>query len=309
VQLNVSGNADLATLLLAQSSLAMTPLATPKPTAAATTIQPDIMPLSTDIEAIPVLYDMTAPSEWLPLLPTPLVTAARSPFDARLLIYRLVLADEPTIRLAQQHLLEQEASAVLALTSHAIPCGLRLALVELTIPALKELTMVQYQAFHDKLWQLIQADEQTSFAEWLLYRMLKHQLAPHFSQQARQNIQYRELQALAPAIEQWLSYLSQQTDDATLCERIFAAGCSELSPLSLRLQPRPSQETLAESLDQLQLSSPAIRFRFLQALVKAIESDGKISSHEAELFQMLAYCLDCPLPPPQVFSDAKKTAH
>ena len=303
VQLKVAGSADLATLLLAQSTLATASVTAPKPTG-----QEKITPPIT-ADTPPVLYDMTAPSEWLPLLPEALVKAARSPFDARLLLYRLVLADELTARLKQRYLLGQEEAAVLALTQHTIPCGLRLALVELAIPALKELTATQYQAFHEMLWQLIMADQHTSFAEWLLYRMLTHQLTPHFSHEARQSIKYRELQAVAPAIEQWLSYLAQQADNAEQASHIFAAGCAALSLPSLNLQELPTQETLGNALDQLQQSSPTIRFNFLQALVKAIEFDGNISGHEAELFQMLAYCLDCPIPPPQVLSETKKTAH
>ena len=303
VQLNAAGSADLATLLLAQSTLATASVTPPKPIG-----QEKITPLTT-ADTPPVLYDMTAPSEWLPLLPEALVKAARSPFDARLLLYRLVLADELTVRLKQRHLLGQEEPAVLALTQHTIPCGLRLALVELAIPALKELTATQYQAFHEMLWQLIQADQHTSFAEWLLYRMLTHQLTPHFSHEARQSIKYRELQAVAPAIEQWLSYLAQQAENAEQASHIFAAGCAALSLPSLNLQELPTQETLGNALDQLQQSSPTIRFNFLQALVKTIEFDGKISGHEAELFQMLAYCLDCPIPPPQVLGETKKTAH
>ena len=303
VQLNAAGSADLATLLLAQSTLATASVTAPKPTG-----QEKITPPIT-ADTPPVLYDMTAPSEWLPLLPEALVKAARSPFDARLLLYRLVLADELTARLKQRYLLGQEEAAVLALTQHTIPCGLRLALVELAIPALKELTATQYQAFHEMLWQLIMADQHTSFAEWLLYRMLTHQLTPHFSHEARQSIKYRELQAVAPAIEQWLSYLARQAENAEQASHIFAAGCAALSLPSLSLQALPAQETLGNALDQLQQSSPTIRFNFLQALVKAIEFDGKISGHEAELFQMLAYCLDCPIPPPQVLTETKKTAH
>lgn len=302
VQLKAAGSADLATLLLAQSTLAITPEPTPKQTMQENVIQP------ATADAQPVLYDMTAPGEWLPLLPEALVKAARSPFDARLLLYRLVLADELSVRLNQRQLLGQEEPAVFALTQHAIPCGLRLALVELAIPALKELTPTQYQAFHDMLWQLIRTDQQTSFSEWLLYRMLTHQLTPHFSHEARQTIKYREINAVAPAIVQWLSYLAHQAGNAKPAAHIFAAGCAELSLPSLHLQDLPSQETLGNALDQLQQSSPVIRFNFLQAIVKAIEHDGKISGHEAELFQMLAYCLDCPIPPPQVLPDAKATA-
>jgi hypothetical protein len=324
VQLNANGNADLATLLLANSSLAMAQIA-PTPTiGAANTVEPlpvqplpvqplPVQPLTvqplivqpltvpnSNDSASPVLYDITAPNEWLPLLPPALVQAARSPFDARQLFYRLLLADDQATQLKQRQLLEQEEAAVLALAQYSIPCGLRLGLVELAIPTLKELTAEQYQAFHNKLWQLIQADQQTSFSEWVLYRMLTHQLTPHFSQNARQQVLYREISDVTGEIAQWLSYLAHQAKEDATAALIFAAGSQPLAPLPLILQPLPTQESLSQALDKLQQSSSTIRFNCLQAIIKAIEYDGKISAHEAELFQMLSYCLDCPLPPPQV---------
>ena len=306
VQLKAAGNSDLATLLLAQSALTLTPVN--KPNAVVQDAQNNT-PQGQPSETEPVLYDTTAPSEWLPLLPDALVKAARSPFDARFLLYRLVLADEQPTRRIQRDLLGPEASAVAALVQQKIPCGLRLALVELAIPSLKELTAEQYQAFHNMLWQLIQADQQTSFAEWLLYRMLTHQLTPHFSHEARQFVKYRDINTVMPAIEQWLSYLAHQADNDQDTTRIFSAGVAQLPQAALTIQPLPTQDVLGNALDQLQQSSPAIRFNFLQAIVKAIEYDGKISAHEAELFQMLTYCLDCPIPPPQILNETKKTAH
>ncbi|MBP7980254.1 MAG: M48 family metallopeptidase [Tolumonas sp.] len=295
VQLKATGNQDLAAMLLAQSALATTPVEMPKRPKPEQTG----LPLTTGSD--PVLYDTTAPGEWLPQLPEPLVRAARSPFDARLLLYRLVLASDLTIRLKQRHLLGQEESAVLALTQYPVPCGLQLALVELAIPALKELTAEQYQQFHDMLWQLIQADQQVSLPEWLLYRMLVHQLRPHFSAEARQNINYREINELSSAITVWLSYLTHLSTHDTPAEQIFAAYAAPLAMTELSLQPMPSLDTLSAALDQLQQSSPAIRFKLLQTIIDAIEQDGKITEQEAGVFQMLAYCLDCPLPPPQVW--------
>lgn len=304
VQQKANGNQDLAAMLLAQSALASNQWEMPKqpkPT-------PDELPLTTGAE--PVLYDPTAVSDWLPKLPAPLVTAARGAFDARLLIYRLVLASDLTTRLKQRHLLGQEESAVLALTQYAIPSGLQLALVELAIPALKELTMDQYQQFHDQLQALIQADQKTSFHEWLLYRMLTHQLHPHFSQTKRPAIQYREITEVTAALEIWFSYLAQLNSSNQQAEEVFAVYTAPLAmPGPLKLQAeQPSQEALGTALDQLQLSSPAIRFRFMQALINAIEQDGQICEQEAGIFQMLSYCLDCPLPPPQIWESHKKTA-
>lgn len=294
VQLKAAGDQDLAAMLLAQSSL--TPAARPKrpkPDAA-------LQPLMEEVE--PVLYDTTAPNEWLPRLPPELVTAARSPFDARLLIYRLVLASDLTTRLKQRHLLEQEESAVLALTLYPIPCGLQLALAELAVPALKELTPEQYQQFHDKLWQLIQADQQMSFPEWLLYRMLTHQLQPHFNHAARSSVVYRNIQDVLPALEIWFSYLAHLNAGKTLPEQVFANYLVALPITGLHLTPIPTIETLSSALDQLQQSGPPIRFQFLQTIVAAIEQDGAISEQEAGIYQMLSYCLDCPIPPPQIWN-------
>ncbi|MBB6054589.1 M48 family metallopeptidase [Tolumonas osonensis] len=295
VQQQANGNQDLAAMLLAQNALTSTQWEMPKqpkPT-------PDELPLTTGAQ--PVLYDPTAISDWLPKLPEPLVTATRSPFDARLLIYRLVLATDLTTRLKQRHLLGQEESAVLALAQYIIPNGLQLALVELAIPALKELTRDQYQQFHDQLQVLIQADQKTSFHEWLLYRMLTHQLQPHFGQTKRPGIQYRDISEVVTALETWFSYLAQINSLNKPAKEAFAIYTAPLAMHSpLTLQAKPSLDSLGLALDQLQLSSPAIRFRLMQALINAIEQDGQITEQEAGIFQMLSYCLDCPLPPPQV---------
>ena len=230
VQQQANGNQDLAAMLLAQNALTSTQWEMPKqpkPT-------PDELPLTTGAQ--PVLYDPTAISDWLPKLPEPLVTAARSPFDARLLIYRLVLATDLTTRLKQRHLLGQEESAVLALAQYIIPNGLQLALVELAIPALKELTRDQYQQFHDQLQVLIQADQKTSFHEWLLYRMLTHQLQPHFGQTKRPGIQYRDISEVVTALETWFSYLAQINSLNKPAKEAFAIYTAPLamhSPLTL----------------------------------------------------------------------------
>ena len=302
VQLKAAGEQDLATMLLAQSSLALTPAEMPKRP------KPDATPQPLTVGAEPVLYDTTAPNEWLPRLPPELVAAARSPFDARLLVYRLVLASDLTIRLKQRHLLGQEESAVLALTVYPIPCGLQLALAELAVPALKELTPEQYQQFHDKLWQLIQADQQMSFAEWLLYRMLTHQLQPHFNNAARQTVVHRNMQDVLPALEIWFSYMAHLNAGTSPAEHVFASYLAALPVAGLHLMPTPSIEALSSALDQLQQSSPAIRFQFLQTIVTAIEQDSAISEQEAGIYQMLAYCLDCPIPPPQIWIHAPTAA-
>lgn len=301
VQLKAAGSQDLATLLLAKQASATTPVDMPKRPKA----EP-LLSLTTGTE--PIVYDTTSPSEWLPRLPPALVKAARSPFDARLLIFRLLLANDLTTRLYQRHLLGPEESPVLSLSQYPIPSGLQLALVELAIPALKELTSEQYQQFNETLWQLIKADQQVSLHEWLLYRMLRHQLQPHFNGEARRVIQYRELSELSSAMTQWLSYLAHLNEDIAAAERLFLECATALSLNASYSETTPSLEMLGIALDQLQQSSPSLRCQFLQTIVQAIEWDGKITEQEAGIYQMLAYCLDCPLPPPQILARDKTTA-
>lgn len=249
------------------------------------------------------VYDKTSTSEWLPLLPPPLLEAARSPFDARFVIYRLLISKEQKFAAKQRQLLGNDYLPVKKLMAYAIPEGLQFALIELAIPSLKEMIPAQFENFHQMMWQLIDADNQQSMEEWLTYRMVTHQLYPHFGMNTPSPIRLKRFIELQPAIEIFLSYLAFLDGEKAADSRfsIYVQHPS-LKSCALKLQNKPEIAKLDEAMDLLLQSSMSLRCEVLQVITQAIESDGIIRREEAGLFQMMAYCLDCPLPPPNIWA-------
>ena len=61
-----------------------------------------------------------------------------------------------------------------------IDAGVRLPLVDMVIPALRELSPPQYAVFKANVAELIRADRKTDLFEWTLQRVLLHHLSPGF---------------------------------------------------------------------------------------------------------------------------------
>ncbi len=271
--------------------------------------QPEIKRITPEFNSEPSknekvwVYDITSPSEWLPQIPSALIEAARSACDARFLIYRLLMSSQPATATKQRTLLGSAYVPVKALMKYPIPTGLQFALIELAIPALKEMTPVQFTEFHQQMWALIQADDQQSIEEWLTYRMVNHQLHPHFGITTVTKIRASTIESLLPSLNIFLSYLAY-LDESDSTENRFAAYLKHpsVARFNLALIPTPDVTQLDEALDQLQQASPSLRCNLLQIIIQAIESDGVIRQEEAGLFQMMAYCLDCPLPPPNIWT-------
>ena len=211
------------------------------------------------------VYDITSPSEWLPRIPSPLIKAARSAFDARFLMYRLLISTQPETAAKQRMLLGSAYTQVKALMKYSIPNGLQFALIELAIPALKEMTPEQFTEFHQQIWSLIQADDQQSIEEWLTYRMLNHQLHPHFGITTSAKIRASTVESLLPSLNVFLSYLAY-LDESDSTENRFAAYLKHpaVAGFNLKLMPTPDITQLDEALDQLQQASLSLRCNILQ---------------------------------------------
>ncbi len=251
-------------------------------------------------EALPSA-SLAAPEAWLPLIPAALAGAARSPFTARQLLFALLLDSEPALRQRQLTLLGSEAAAVSRLAEVPVPAGLRLALLELAMPALKQMSAGQYRTFREQLVGLMQADQHISLAEWILYRLLQHQLGSQYARRIETAERYQQMEQVAEAIQTLLSCLAHQGTPGQ-AERIFGKGANSMALYGIRLQPAPPIAALGPALSALEQASQAVRLRFLRCVVKAMEHDGELGElgeRECELFRTLAVCLDCPVAPPR----------
>ena len=241
-------------------------------------------------------------------IPASLRTAARSPHDAPIVVYGLLLDDDPDLRKRQLasiasgeggealHTLEQLEPALRQLKpEHKLP------VLQLTLPALKALPPSALDSFAGVLDDLVQADGKVTTFEFALQRLVLRTLAVSRSPSAVAT-QIYSFQAVAGEISVVLSSLahasSENTDEAS---RAFAEGASQLKLVQDRLQFLPvagcGLAQLDASLDKLAGASGPIKQRLLMAAAHVVSADGVILTAESELLRAIAASLDVPVPP------------
>lgn len=120
-------------------------------------------------------------------IPAGVSEAAHDSFSARAVVYALLLDSDTEVRKSQIALLESKGEpGVPELTRKLLPeierlgTGYRLPLIDLALPALRELSRSQYERFKGVVRALVEADQRIDLFEWTLQRILLSHLAPSF---------------------------------------------------------------------------------------------------------------------------------
>lgn len=239
-------------------------------------------------------------------LPVVIKEAAREPYGARAVIYSLVLDPGREVRGRQlQHLQEYADADVFVLTQKLIPemDGLdikyRLPLIDIAIPALKQLSVSQYRSFRENLSALIEMDSRVDLLEWSLQKILFNHLDGQFFKLAHTKTRHSHVRQLKTEVELILSVMAyaghrEQND----IEAAFSAATKtlEFSGLQLRAKNEISLSDLDGALQQLEMLNPLAKPKLLKACATSVMHDQKISSVEAELLRAFSGVLDCPMP-------------
>lgn len=242
-------------------------------------------------------------------LPASIENSLREPFGATAIVYALLLSSDAAVRKAQvqqitsahsQPMLQEAlklASSVQQLGTRA-----RLPLVEMTFPALRQLSPAQYAEFSSNVRTLVHADQEIDLFEYALQKTLLRHLKPQFEHVRKPVIQYYSLRGLRDECAVLLSALAQAGhDDQTQIAAAFSLGAQHLNlpdvNLAFRTLEECSLERIDGALDLFVQSAPQCKKRLLDACAQAVASDGVIQSGEAELLRAIADTLDCPMPP------------
>jgi Zn-dependent protease with chaperone function len=235
--------------------------------------------------------------------------AAHDPRGACALLLCLVLNSEDNER---QRQLEELTNRVNPETHHQITIlwpeiaastrRARLPLVNLALPALRQLSPREFQQFLQALNWVIESDEQIVLFEFMLQKIVRRQLESYFARNRPAAIQYYSMKPLASDCEVLLSALAHtgQTDLSDI-NRAFQAGAPHLRlaevPLTLLTWEQCDLDEINRALDRLAQAAPQIKKNALEACVQTVGADGVIQENEAELLRAIAEALDCPLPP------------
>lgn len=240
-------------------------------------------------------------------LPTIIIEAAREPYGARAVIYSLVLGPRQEIRGRQLAHLQSYADADVLVLTHKLLSAMdglgikyRLPLIDTAIPALKQLSLDQYQAFRDNLVALIEMDSRISLLEWSLQKILFNHLDGQFFKPAHTRTRYSHVGQLKQEVELLLSVMAsagQQSGNAI--EEAFGAATKllEISGLQLVAKNEISLSRLDYSLEKLEKLKPLAKPQLLKACAASVLHDQRISSAEVELLRAFSDVLGCPMPP------------
>jgi hypothetical protein len=223
------------------------------------------------------------------------------------LIYALVLDSSHEILEKQmRHLQAHADTGVARLTENFMDSvkrlepRLRLALIDLAIPALRQLSPEQYRRFRENLNTLIDMDGEVSPFEWSLQKIVLHNLDMEFHHKVPPLGRYGRLSKLRQEITLMLSFLAHNTHESHMQQlHAFQAAVRELEMEDLQLIPleRIELEQLDRALKRLAQLKPLLKPRLLKACAACVAADNEITATEMELLRAFSSLLDCPLPP------------
>ncbi len=248
-------------------------------------------------------------SQLVAALPPPVLEAVREPFTARAVVYALLLDSDAEVRRLQLAHLETEAERgtsveVVKLVPEIAPLGAapRFPLVELALPALRQLSGPQYQQFRNTVEFLVASDRKLSLFEFALQRMLRRHLDPQFRQRRPDMGRNAVLGPVSDHLSILLSalaYAGHAQSEGTA--RAFEDGMGRfgIARNASAMLPREacSLALLDRALDRLAASAPQVKSDVLDACGMTIASDGRVTIAEGELLRAIADSLDCPIPP------------
>jgi Zn-dependent protease with chaperone function len=242
-------------------------------------------------------------------IPDGLRVAAEDPFSAQALVYALLL--DPRADLRGVQLAQLEASAeppVLAEALRlvdivqALPDAYRLPLLDLAMPALRQMSPRQHRAFRDKVEELMIADQRLSLFEYTLRCVLHRHLDAQYMPQRQTRSMISSPQKLAQPMATVLALLAWEGQpEFDSADRAFDMGMRGYTGGGNihRLPPR-EECSLAEfdsALQTLRQSVPAIKQRIVVAVAACILANDHVTVREAELLRAICDTLDSPLPP------------
>jgi len=241
----------------------------------------------------------------LALIPNELLNAARETFSARAIVYLLLLDQDTAVRQRQLNLLQNAADAAVLQRLHeilplfpAIEPIMRLPLLEIAMPALRQMTRVQYEAFKTNIHELVIADQKMSLSEWALQKFVTKHLGEAFDG-AHRRPKYKSYAAVRDQCAQLLSVLAYTDVTSTTDPQVAFAVGQELLGLDIELVDKTSLSlnNLNACIDTLAELRPLLKPRLLKACVATITADGIATPVEVELVRTVADSLDCPMPP------------
>lgn len=231
-----------------------------------------------------------------------LYDAAHHEIGAQALVYGLLLSSDVAMREQQLQLLKPRIEARLedrlrrlVTPLQRLDQDLRLPLIDLAIPALKQMNTQAIVRFTDSMTLLIKADQRIEMWEWTLLRIVERSVNPPRQRQAKYDLVQSgdDVGVLLSA----LARAGHDNPDQAQAAFVHARASLPVPLAGLEMAAPAGLKSLSTSVSRLNLLWPLQKPQLLKAMARCVEHDGRVTAAEAELMRAVADILDCPLPP------------
>ncbi len=240
-------------------------------------------------------------------IPEEVRNAIHDPYVSRAIIYCLVINKEKDIRKKQlEHIKSngdrgiydhclKHLSAVDKISRRS-----RLPLVDMGLPALRELSQNQYKKFKSNLGTLVAADASMDLFEWCLQKIIFKHLDKALLMAKPPSAKYKSFDEVKGECRNLFSVLAyaghKKQEEADLA---FNAAIKEVNLTDLKIIEKSniSLTKFDNSLNHLLLLKPILKQGLLKACLFSAMTDNEMTSRELELIRAIADTLSCPIPP------------
>ncbi len=231
------------------------------------------------------------------------------PFGACAVVCAMLLDRDPDVRHRQIIAIESLFSAPLAQeTERVCPAvdqldrRLMLPVADMSLPAMRRMSPVQYIAYSKTLSALVRADNQVTLFEFCLQKVVERRLFEAFEKPSARSSSLSGRQLVQDAVVLMNAVARAGGGDGAQVSRAMSAGLKVLLPRQVldavaTSGEAPSVERLNEALDNFSSAPLKIRKQVLLAVSDCILHDRHITVAESEMLRVVAYCLGLPMPP------------
>lgn len=168
-------------------------------------------------------------------------------------------------------------------------------LLQMSVPALKQLSADAFQQFDRLLQQL--AGPRIQLRQWLCLSFVEHVVASEFdSKQVIRRIHQQKLSELLPLLLPLISAVANCAGDTAAANTAWLAALEQLELPEHTARPAVQFSELNDTVLPLLRTSPTNKERIWQAILAAVKADNQWTAEEQGLVNLLALLLEMPVP-------------
>lgn len=242
-------------------------------------------------------------------LPEAIRDASHTPFGACAIVYALLLDDAEEQAQSQLSYIDKVDAKGLSAECRrlrpmidALGPRARLPILDLCVPALRQLDRAQNRRFHETTRSLIESDGAIDLFEYALTKILGHAAPLTTGSANRRAHRHHAISSLRSHLQVLLSGLAHigADFDAGQASAAYARGFKELgldAPEFLSDFSQCNLNAIDSSIDEIDGATSPVKRRIIAAMAQVVAHDGKVTVKEGELLRALCDTIGCPVPP------------